>query len=62
LLEQTLKEEEQTDKKLTQIAKSLYKEAMRSGGGGANEMAGRGRSSSRRKSGENFVSEIEEEE
>jgi hypothetical protein len=35
---------------------------MRSGGGGANEMAGRGRSSSRRKSGENFVSEIEEEE
>jgi ferritin-like metal-binding protein YciE len=29
LLDQTLKEEEATDKKLTQIAKSLYKEAQR---------------------------------
>ncbi len=31
LLDQTLKEEEATDKKLTQIAKSIYKEAQREG-------------------------------
>jgi ferritin-like metal-binding protein YciE len=51
LLDQTLKEEEATDKKLTQIAKSLYKEAQRaerSGGGGAQSSSGRGNSSARR--------------
>ena len=44
LLEQTLKEEETTDKKLTQIAKTLYKEAQRSerSTGGNGRSAGRG--------------------
>ena len=59
LLDQTLKEEEQTDKKLTAIAKSLYKEAMRSQGEGAAEdgasrarPAGRGSASSRNRGSE----------
>jgi ferritin-like metal-binding protein YciE len=59
LLDQTLKEEEQTDKKLTAIAKSLYKEAMRSQGEGAAEdgasrarPAGRGSASSRNRASE----------
>lgn len=41
LLDQTLKEEEQTDKKLTQIAKVLYKEALRSQGGSENDGGGK---------------------
>jgi len=43
LLDQTLKEEEQTDKKLTQIAKTLYKEAMRAQSGGGENGGGRSR-------------------
>ena len=44
LLEQTLKEEEATDKKLTQIAKTLYKEAQKSerSAGGNARSGGRG--------------------
>ena len=47
LLDQTLKEEEATDKKLTQIAKSLYKEAQRAerSMGGDNGRSSRGSSS-----------------
>jgi ferritin-like metal-binding protein YciE len=50
LLDQTLKEEEQTDKKLTQIAKGLYKEAMRTQGHGEEEMGGRSAARSSAKS------------
>jgi ferritin-like metal-binding protein YciE len=45
LLEQTLKEEEEADKKLTQVAKALYKEAMR-GGGSSRSSSGGGRKKS----------------
>jgi len=43
LLEETLKEEETTDKKLTQLAKVLYKDAQRAGemGGGGSGAEGR---------------------
>jgi ferritin-like metal-binding protein YciE len=37
LLDETLKEEGEADKKLTQIARSLYKQAARSGAGGGQE-------------------------
>lgn len=60
LLDQTLKEEEQTDKKLTQIAKALYKEAVRTEGSSGEPETGRKRASSRRASAE--VEEVEEEE
>jgi ferritin-like metal-binding protein YciE len=45
LLDQTLKEEEATDKKLTMIAKGLYKEAQKSerSSGGGNSSASRSR-------------------
>jgi ferritin-like metal-binding protein YciE len=52
LLDQTLKEEEQTDKKLTQIAKTLYKEAVRQQGESSDEENGaRAKSRSARSSG-----------
>lgn len=44
LLEETLKEEGETDKKLTQIAKTIYKEAARAGAGGGKESSGSSRS------------------
>jgi hypothetical protein len=55
LLDQTLKEEEATDKTLTQIAKTLYKEAQRTGrssgsesnGGSSRCSSGRGAAASR---------------
>ena len=47
LLEETLKEEEATDKKLTQVAKGLYKESQRSERNAGMESSGRGGSSSR---------------
>jgi len=50
LLDQTLKEEEATDKKLTQIAKSLYKAAQREESSMGEENGRSSRSSSSRKS------------
>ena len=47
LLEQTLKEEEETDKRLTQIAKLLYKDAQRAGETGSGGSAAGGRSTVR---------------
>lgn len=58
LLEQTLKEEEATDKKLTQIAKSLYKAAQKTERNSGN--AGNGRSSGRRSRGSQADMESEE--
>lgn len=71
LLDQTLKEEEATDKKLTQIAKTLYKEAQRAeksmgqesgNGGGRSQASSRGSASSRKRSATVEVEGMEEEE
>jgi ferritin-like metal-binding protein YciE len=60
LLEQTLKEEEEADKKLTQVAKALYKEAMR-GGGSAGGDSSRSSSGGGRKKSQASVMEEEDE-
>lgn len=66
LLDQTLKEEEATDKKLTQIAKGLYKAAQRdersageSNGGSSRGSAGRGSNSGRGGMEEEVEEEVE---
>ena len=68
LLDQTLKEEEATDKKLTQIAKSLYKEAQRAersmgqeNGSGRSQSGGSSsRSASNARSARSAPAEVEE--
>jgi ferritin-like metal-binding protein YciE len=60
LLEQTLKEEEEADKKLTQVAKALYKQAMR-GGGSSGGDSSRSSSGGGRKKSQASVMEEEDE-
>ncbi len=62
LLEQTLKEEEAADKKLTQVAKMLYKQALRVESGGGESSARSSRAGSSRGAGSRAVSSVDKEE
>lgn len=62
LLEQTLKEEEAADKKLTQVAKALYKEAQRSERSGGADNGRAAKSSAPRGSSRKMVEAVDVEE